>query len=242
MTHHLSHPQAVRILLANAKGGCGKTTLTTNLAAHYAKLGRTVSLLDYDPQGSSSQWLGVRRHDLATIHGIAAFKQQERLTRSWQLHALPQATELIFIDSPAGLNGTQLESLLRQADIVLVPITPSAIDIRATTHFIRQVMLSSALKTGQIRAAAMANRVKRHTLIYSKLEMFLATLRIPFVASLRDAQSYVKAAETGCGIMEMSDLHDADRQSWQALTDWLDQQCQKVLLERQLPRSSHKAS
>lgn len=232
MTNSLAHPQAVRILLANAKGGCGKTTVCTNLAAYYASQGVCVSLMDYDPQGSSSQWLKARQAKLATIHGVDAFRQHERLTRSWQLHALPQNTEFILIDSPAGLSSSQLEDLLRMADIVLIPITPSAIDIRATTHFIRQVMLSSALKTGQIRAAALANRVKRNTLIYTKLELFLKTLRIPFVTSLRDAQSFIKAAESGCGVMELHELHEEDQKSWIQLIQWLDQQAERVLLQR----------
>ena len=117
------------ILLLNAKGGCGKTTMATNIAAYYAMKGKNVVLADFDPQGSSMDWLDARPADRPPIRGLAAWQSAVRV---------PKNTEYLIMDSPAAVSGRPLANLVQRADSILIPILPSPIDIRAAEHFIGQ--------------------------------------------------------------------------------------------------------
>lgn len=119
-----------KIVVLNPKGGCGKTTLTTNLAAYYANRGPVPAVMDCDPQGSSMTWIERRPVDLPPIHGIAAYKRTMQATRSWQLR-VPQETTNLIVDSPASLNHDDLREVTRDATSILVPVLPSSIDIHA---------------------------------------------------------------------------------------------------------------
>lgn len=222
----------VRIVLANSKGGCGKTTLATNLAAHFAASGKSTALIDFDPQGSSMQWLQARHRGLGGIHGVAAYSQLANSTRTYVMRKLPGETERVIIDTPAGLKSNALSDMIRDTDIMIIPVTPSPIDIRATTSFIKEVLLSPAFRARPILVGAVANRVRRNTLVYSKLELFLRSLKIPFVTSLRDTQFYVRASEHGLGLTDMQNRHDTDTQEWQFLLDWIDAAIVKVIERR----------
>ena len=217
--------QPIRILIANSKGGCGKTTLATNLASHFSAMHNITVLIDFDPQGSSTQWLAARPAGQPKIHGVAAYqKTPGRVTRTWQLRNIPTDTSHIITDSPAGLSSVMLDELIREADIILIPITPSPIDIRAATLFIKDVLLSPAFRAQKKVIAALANRVRKNTLVYEKLELFLNRLNIPFVATLRDTQYYVRASEYGLGIPDLLNPHPIDKIEWERLVSWLDQQ------------------
>lgn len=222
----------VRLVLANSKGGCGKTTIATNLAAHFASQGRTTSLIDFDPQGSSTQWLQARHTGHAPINGVAAYSQLANSTRTFVMRKLPAETERVIIDTAAGLKGNALSDMIRDTDIMLVPVTPSPIDIRATTTFIKEVLLSPAFRSRPILVGAVANRVRRNTLVYSKLELFLRSLKIPFVTSLRDTQYYVRASEHGLGISDLSARHEADTEEWAFLLEWIDVAVEKIQQRR----------
>ena len=222
----------VRIVLANSKGGCGKTTIATNLSAHFAANGKTTSLIDFDPQGSSMQWLQSRHKGHPPIHGVAAHSQLANSTRTFVMRKLPAETDRVVIDTAAGLKGNALSDMIRDADIMIVPVTPSPIDIRATTTFIKEVLLSPAFRSRPILVGAVANRVRRNTLVYSKLELFLRSLKIPFITSLRDTQYYVRASEHGLGLSDMSARHDADIEEWGFLLDWIDNATDKILQRR----------
>ena len=222
----------VRVVLANSKGGCGKTTIATNLAAHFAASGKATALIDFDPQGSSMQWLQARHRGLGTIHGVAAYSQLANSTRTFVMRKLPEETERVIIDTPAGLKGNALSDMIRDTDIMIIPVTPSPIDIRATTSFIKEVLLSPAFRSRPILVGAVANRVRRNTLVYSKLELFLRSLKIPFVTSLRDTQYYVRASEHGLGLTDMQSRHDTDTQEWSFLLDWVDAAIEKVIERR----------
>ena len=135
----VSHAEPKRILIANAKGGCGKTTLATNTAAYFASQGAKVVLIDHDPQGSSAQWLDARTKNLPSIYSVAAYRKDDNhTTRSFQL-MVPIDTTHIIIDTPAGVSGNVLSDHLRHCDLILMPVVPSVIDIRAATGFIKDV-------------------------------------------------------------------------------------------------------
>ena len=212
-----------RIIVTNAKGGCGKTTITTNIASHYALLGKTVRLFDHDTQGSSLSWIGRRSETVAEIVGVDASKNTDhRLTRSWQLRVPPE-TDVALIDSPAGTDITELATLFQQNDSILIPVLPSPIDIHATAHFIKELLTTGGSRKRMIRVAVIANRVRKNTLMYHALERFLFSLNIPFITSLRDTQLYAKAIELGIGVQEIpSSRSKVDREQWAPIFRWLD--------------------
>ena len=130
------------ILIANSKGGCGKTTLATNLAAWFANRGRATALMDFDPQGSSAHWLKLRPQAATPISGISAYTRVGATeTRSFH-QRLPRGIERVVVDSPAGLSGTDLYHRIAEADLIVVPILPSPIDIHSATNFIRDIQTS----------------------------------------------------------------------------------------------------
>lgn len=223
----ISRTMPVRILVANAKGGCGKTTMATNLASHFASSGEKTAIVDYDPQGSSIDWLAAREEHLPKIAGVAAFKRQSAMTtRTFSLR-VPSDTTRIIIDTPAGLTGHTLSDLIQGCDLIVIPVIPSAIDIRAATGFIRDVLLTRSYRGKAKSIAVVANRVRKNTLIYQKLERFLSSLNIPFITSLRDTQHYVRASEHGLGLADFEHQDIKDKREWSPLIEWLDEQIQE---------------
>lgn len=225
----VSRQMPVRIMVANAKGGCGKTTMATNLASYFTRHGEITALIDYDPQGSSMDWLQARAEEMPEINGIAAFQRHapSASTRSWSLR-VPVNTSRVILDTPAGLSGNELSDLIQLADLIVIPVIPSAIDIRAATGFIRDVMLSYAYRRNPKPIAVVANRVRKNTIIYAKLERFLNSLQIPFVAAFRDTQFYVRASEHGLGLIDFDQRDAKDIREWQALIGWLNQNIEKI--------------
>jgi len=212
------------IVLLNAKGGCGKTTLTTNLAGYYASQGKAVLLADFDPQGSSVDWLAARPADRPAIEGVRAWREPVRSTRR---------PDYFLIDAPARVAGRELSHLVRHAEAVIVPVLPSPIDIRAAAHFIKELLLTCHALRHEGRLAVVANRVREHTLIYQDLERFLTNLDIPFVATLRETQNYIRAAQQGLGIFELPSAQVAlDTEQWRPLLSWLDRR-EEVKPERE---------
>ena len=149
-----------RIIVTNAKGGCGKTTIATNIASHYALQGKVVRLFDHDSQGSSLAWINRRPADAAPIVGVDASKNSDhRLTRSWQLRVPPE-TDVALIDSPAGTDITELATLFQQNDSVLIPVLPSPIDIHATAHFIKEASGIPRFMRGRSRKASACRKYR----------------------------------------------------------------------------------
>ena len=208
-------------MVLNPKGGSGKTTIATNLASYYAVQSLKPTLMDFDPQGSSWRWVRKRVETLASIHGIAAYERNARVTKSFALR-IPVECQRVVIDTPAALVAQAMPDHTRQATAILVPVLPSDIDIHAATQCIANLLLVAKLSRSEQRIGVIANRVKRNTLVYRSLMRFLATLKIPVVATLRDSQSYIRAAETGLGIFEMKSAQVADDLAeWSPLIEWL---------------------
>ncbi len=214
-----------RILVLNTKGGCGKTTISSNLAAQYASRGFATAILDCDPQASSMCWLQHRPNDRPPIHGICASPvNRTGITRSWQLRVPPQ-TERLIVDTPAALTRPEFNEQLRGVDLILIPVQASAIDTRAAADFIRDLLLINKVHQYQERVAIVANRTREHTLAFQSLERFLSSLRIPVIAKLRDTQSYVRAAELGLGVHEL-DTRRARQEAlaWEDIIAWLERE------------------
>jgi chromosome partitioning protein len=209
------------ILVLNPKGGCGKSTIATNLAGYFAMQGKNVSLADCDPQCSSSDWLEVRPEQLATINHVPVKKGKL---------LVPSDTEILLLDTPASIHGQRMANIVRAAQTMIIPVLPSPIDIRAAERFLSNLIkLRKKTINKKIKIATVANRVRETTLAAAKLEDYLEKLKlpngkkIPFMTLLRASQNYVHAAERGITIFEMapSKTHH-DREQWQPLLKWLD--------------------
>ena len=210
------------ILVINSKGGSGKTTLTTNLASYFANKGRKTAIMDYDPQGSSLQWLKVRPSQLPTIHGANASPNKKRGHLRAIAMAVPPDTEYLIIDAPAGVEGLLLQELVRKSHFILIPVAPSAIDIHATADFIKHLLLVGGIRHKNVKTGIIANKVRNTIPVYEPLQRFLGALKLPFLTKLSDADNYILAAERGIGVFEM-DKYDTDREriELQPIIDWL---------------------
>jgi len=226
----------LRITLVNTKGGCGKTTIATSLASYFAATGFRTTLMDYDPQGSSRRWLELRDSGLPSIKSIDAVRQKAGLTRSWQIYA-GFDTEVLVVDTPAGTSGSRMIELLRQTDVVLIPVMQSVIDMQATADFIEQLLRVGKVSSQRKRIGIIANRIRPDAHSYNILEQFLDGHDLPVVARIHDSQNYVNAMEQGQGIHEYhSESIAKDREQWSSLIEWLNVDSPKVT-PIQKPRS-----
>jgi chromosome partitioning protein len=215
-------PRVQKIVVLNSKGGSGKSTIATNLAAYYAWKGRNVALMDYDPQGSSMRWLKLRPADLPSIHGIAAYEKKMGVTRAFALRT-PPGTDRVIVDTPAAVTSLQMPELTQDAHAIVVPVMPSEIDIHAASRCIADLLLVGRVHRSERRLVIIANRARRYTKAFGSLMRFLDSLRIPVAAVLRDSQAYVRSAECGMGIHEMKGaLLQEDLDSWRPLVEWLE--------------------
>ena len=220
----MAEPDALRILVVNGKGGCGKTTIATNLAAAYARLGYSVALTDHDAQASSTHWLEQRAAPLPSIHLVAAHQRTSMYaTRAFQ-QRLPIDIERIIVDTPSAVGDRELDTLLRGIDVILVPLLPSSIDIRAGARFITQLLAHRSYRLRPVPVGVIANRVRRNTTNHVKLTHFLDGLDVPTVATFRDSALYTRMAEHGTGIFD--DVADSSAQreanEWNNLLHWID--------------------
>jgi chromosome partitioning protein len=212
-----------RIVVMNPKGGSGKTTIAINLASYFASRQQSPVLMDFDPQGSSLRWVKKRQPTQPPIHVIAAFEKDSRTTRAFQLRVPDNSTHVI-VDTPAAVESRAMPDITKDADKILVPVLPSDIDIHACSRCIRDLLLVAKIRREDNRIGVIANRIRRNTLTYQTLIRFLQTLGIPIVATIRDSQNYVRAAELGIGVHEMkSYLAAEDVEQWEPLVEWLDQ-------------------
>lgn len=203
------------ILVTNAKGGCGKSTIATSLAAYFASEGYATALADFDPQASALTWLEQRPADYAPIAAVPAYESG--------LAKVPRNTEYLVIDSPAGSYGKDLTELVRKAETIIVPVLPSPIDIKAADRFIDELLGNARVADKKAKAALVANRVKENTLIFEELDEALSRLKVPYLTSFREAQNYIRAYQRGLGIHELPPyLAWPDWEQWDPLIEWLD--------------------
>ncbi len=209
------------IMVLNAKGGCGKTTISTTLACYFAGQGYHTALMDYDPQNSSHQWLELRNPSQPQIRAIDAARTRTGMTRSWQLHT-GVGTEVVIIDTPAGVTGAQLVDLINRADSILIPVMPTIIDLNAVEGFLEELMRFSRSSLRGKRVAMVINRVRFKSEIYEKVQTLASRLEIPLIGTLRDTHNYALAMESGIGICEMNpEVSAKDRSQWKPILQWL---------------------
>ena len=202
------------IMVLNAKGGCGKSTLATNIASYFATEGASVALADYDPQRSSLDWLERRPAYRPEIAGVAAYEHGFR--------HVPRSADIVVVDAPARSHGKELTDLVKHAETIIVPVLPSTIDMQASTVFIDELKKVGKVQRKQVKIGTVANRVRDNTLIWGDLDEYLTKTRVPYIAALREAQNYVRAYTRGLGIFELPEyLAWPDWEEWEPLTAWL---------------------
>jgi chromosome partitioning protein len=207
-------------VVINTKGGVGKTTVSTNLASWFAANRIPAAIMDYDPQGSSLNWLQLRSPMAAKIHASNAAQPTSGL-RSLRMH-VPSHIEHLIVDAPAGASRLLQQDMFRTANHIIIPVGPSAIDIHATANFIKELLLAGRVRTHGIQVGVVANRVRDTSAVYAPLERFLNSLRMPFLTRLRDSDVYINAAETGVGIFEMDENVGArERQEFMPIIEWI---------------------
>ena len=204
------------VLVANPKGGSGKTTLATNLAGSLANRGEKVFLWDLDRQQSSLNWLAIRPTDRPAIRRLGAEGEDDP--------SLPRGSSWLILDSAAGLHGKNLAHALKLAQKVLIPVQPSVFDMAATSAFLQILMDEKAVRKHKTFVGIVGMRVDPRTKAATTLEAFLAQFKLPVLTYLRDTQVYVNAAFNGLSVFDLPDYLSArDLEQWQPLLDWLEE-------------------
>ncbi|MBQ4855095.1 ParA family protein [Rhodanobacter sp. B2A1Ga4] len=205
-------------LVASSKGGCGKSTLVTQLASHWAQAGQHTAILDADRQHSSFHWAELRPDN---VPGVLALDSGRR-----SLQRVPPDTQQLLIDTPAGADERELEPYLDVADVLLVPVLPSSFDLDATLHFLDELQAIKRIRSGKLPVALVANRLKPWThASQDALAQLAEQSPFPIAAQLRDSQAYVLLAGLGKGIFDyQSEQVRSHQQDWKALLRWIKRQ------------------
>mgnify|MGYP000913164536 FL=1 len=201
------------VVVANPKGGVGKSTLSTNIAGYYASRGHAVMLGDVDRQQSSRLWLGLRP---AAARAIASWE-----TDADDIVRPPKGTTHVVLDTPAGLHGKRLNDVLKMADRIVVPLQPSVFDIFATRAFLDELVHNKHAVKTQIALVGM--RVDARTIAADHLHEFVDRRGVPVLGYLRDTQNYVHLAARGLTLFDVAPGRvEKDLEQWRALCQWLD--------------------
>lgn len=202
-------------LVACSKGGVGKTTIATQLAANAALSGLRTVLVDADPQGSATRWC-ERRAGLAS-----AVLPLDGTRKSWRKR-IPEDAQRLIVDAPAGAMADDLEEVLEMADAVVVPVQPSALDIEASVRFLESLGRHPRVRKGKLRVGLVGNRLKPNTNATQQAMDVLRSWPFPVVAQLRDSQAYVVLTGLGKSLFDYHSAQVRDHQAdWQPLLKWL---------------------
>lgn len=205
-------------LVASSKGGCGKSTVVTQLASHWAQLGQRTAIVDADRQGSSFRWAALRPD---SVPGVLALEGGRR-----SLQKLPEDTQQLLIDTPAGAGERELEPYLELADVLLIPVLPSSFDLHATLGFLDELLNIPRIKRGKLPVALIGNRLKPWThASQDAIAELTQNAPFPVVAQLRDSQAYVLLSALGKGIFDyQSEQVRNHQQDWKPLLRWIKRQ------------------
>jgi chromosome partitioning protein len=202
------------ILVVNPKGGCGKTTIATNLATYYSVWDTSTALVDLDPQQSSMDWLRVRPDSENHIQGFNGLRGKIYPN---------EGTERVIYDAPARTDSAKVAKLIKLVDVVIIPVLPSAIDMRVAAAFVADMVTRVRANNAHAIIGVVANRAQKNYHSYKALLNFLKAMDVPFVGVLRNSQNYIKAADTGVGIFEMPyNEVDKDMQEWKPIIQWIE--------------------
>ena len=202
-------------VVMNPKGGVGKSTLATNLAGYYANQGKIVMLGDVDKQQSAREWLKFRPATVATIH-------------SWDMEAgkpakLPKGTTHAVIDTPAGIGNKLLDTVIKSATRVIVPLQASMLDILATKSFLEALANDKAVRESDALVGVVGMRVDSRTRSYDELQRFLEGLGLPVLGNIRNTQNYVQLAARGLTLFDVNPNRvEQDLEQWKPVLKWLD--------------------
>jgi chromosome partitioning protein len=201
------------IVVANPKGGVGKSTLSTNLAGYLASRGHAVMLGDVDRQQSALTWLSIRPKSLPAIGTWET--QHDEIVRP------PKGTTHVVLDTPAGLHGKRLDEVMKLADKVIIPLQPSIFDIHATHAFVRELLAHR--RSDKVKFAVVGMRVREGTISSDHLRAFVEGLKVPVLGFLRDTQNYVHLAAHGLTLWDVSSSRfERDLEQWKPIIDWVD--------------------
>jgi len=201
------------IVVANPKGGVGKSTLSTNLAGYLASRGHAVMLGDVDRQKSALTWLSLRPKHLPAIGTWET--THDEIVRP------PKGTTHVVLDTPAGLHGKRLDEVMRIADKVLVPLQPSIFDIHATHAFVRELLAHR--RSDKVQLAIVGMRTREGTISADHLRSFLESLKVPMLGFLRDTQNYVHLAAHGLTLWDVSSSRfERDIEQWKPIIQWVE--------------------
>jgi len=205
----------LKILVASSKGGCGKSTVSTNLAAHYAQAGKNTAIIDADRQGSSFHWCQRRPDSVPGVLGI------EGARRGWA-SKLPTDTQRVIVDTAAGIRAAEVDELLEDVDALVVPVLPSVFDLEASAAFLTEIAQLPRIKRGKIPVAVVANRLKPWTSNSQEHLLAMKDLPFPVVAQLRDSTGYVVLSGLGKSIFDYgSESVRSHQDDWAPLLRWL---------------------
>lgn len=205
----------LRILVASSKGGCGKTTIATNLAAYYALDGKNTVLVDTDRQASSMHWSEKRVGSSAPVLPISGVKS------GWSSR-IPPDTQRVVVDAPAGIRASELSDLLEDVHALVIPVLPSRIDLEASETFLAEVAALPKIKRGKVAVGLVANRLKPWTTAAQQAIEEIRRLPFPLVAQLRDTQGYVLMTGLGKSIFDYnSEVIRSHQEDWEKLIRWL---------------------
>lgn len=201
------------IMVINSKGGSGKTTIAVNLAAYSAQKGFDTHLVDLDPQGSSTQWLNERPSNKPKIKGSTKFQKPLKKRKN----------TVVVYDVPAAVYGSKLKTYIKKADMIVVPVMPSPIDMKAARDFLVSLRSLGPVIRNKIKVGLVANRARARTNIFLELDGYLLKEKgLKYVTAFRDNTNYIKSARTGLGVFEMGESSTAqDREEWKPLIKWL---------------------